>query len=64
MDFIIRFIIHYENFPMQYIETFFTCKNENFTRQKLDIFNILAQNIQCRYTLERVPTMYVLDKKK
>ena len=27
------------------------------------IFNILAQNIDCGYTLERVPTIYVLVQK-
>ena len=31
---------------------FFGFKNENFHRQKVDIFLIFAQNIDCGYTLE------------
>ena len=43
---------HYENLPMQYAESFFSCKkNEHFYR-KNDIFLIFAQNIDCGYTLE------------
>ena len=35
------------------IQRFFSSvKIENFTRKKFDIFNILAQNIDCGYTLE------------
>ena len=38
---------------MQYTGFFFKRKkNENFIRKKCDIFNILAQNIHCGYTLE------------
>ena len=53
---------------------FLSCKIDNLQYKNLDIFNILAQNIHCGYTLEpprrlprrfyRVPTMYVLDQKK
>ena len=39
---------------------YFSCKNEKFIR-KNDYFNIFAQNVDCEYTLERVPTIYVLD---
>ena len=43
---------HYENLPMQYTVSFKAVKNENFQQKKFDIFNILAQNIDCVYTLE------------
>ena len=44
--------IHYENMPMQNTEIIFGCENENFHWKHFDIFLILAQNIDCRYTLE------------
>ena len=37
---------------MQYTEIFSAVKIENFTRKKKGIFNIFAQNLHCRYTLE------------
>ena len=43
---------HNENMPMQYTETIFGCKNENFHWKNFDIFLIFAQNIDCGYTLE------------
>ena len=49
------------------IQRFFSAvKIDNFNG-KIDIFNIIAQNIYGEYTLEpprRVPTVYVLDEKK
>ena len=52
------FPVHYEIAPMQYTEIFSAVKIENFTRKKNDtcIFNIFAQYIHCRYTLEAVLT--------
>ena len=44
--------IHYENMPMQYKVIFHGCKNDNFQMKIFDIFLILAQNIDCGYTLE------------
>ena len=41
-------IQHYGNMPKQYTEIFKVVKNE----KKIDIFNIFAQNIDCRYTLQ------------
>ena len=38
--------------PMQYTETIFGCKNENFHWKNVDIFLIFTQNIDCGYTLE------------
>ena len=43
---------HYENMPMQYTDIFLALKIEHFQLKKIDIFLILAQNIDCRYTLE------------
>ena len=40
---------HYENTPMQYIENFFGCKNEDFHWKNFDFFLIFAQNIDCGY---------------
>ena len=37
---------------MQYAETIFGCKNENFHWKNFDIFLIFAQNIDCGYPLE------------
>ena len=45
-------ICHYENLPMQYTEIFLAIKIKIFSRKKLDIFLIFAQNIDCGYTLE------------
>ena len=40
-------------------------KQENFQKKKnSDIFHISAQNIDCGYSLERVPTIYVLSRNK
>ena len=39
--------MHYENIPMQY-----ALKIENFQLKMFDIFLIVAQNIDCWYTLE------------
>ena len=44
---------HYENMPMQYIDNFSYVKIENFQLKTFEIFNILAQNIDCGYMLER-----------
>ena len=38
--------------PMQYPAIFKVVKNENFRWKNFDIFLILAQNIDCGYTLE------------
>ena len=40
---------------MQHIEIFKVVKNENFQKENFDIFLILAQNIDCGYTLEHPP---------
>ena len=45
--------LHYENMPMQPIEIFFGCKNENFQLKNVDLFLIFAQNKDCGYILER-----------
>ena len=53
---------------------FSAVKNKISPENKSDVFNIIAQNIHCGYTLEppqdaftrrflRVPTIYVLDQK-
>ena len=42
---------HYKNTPMQYIENFRDVKKFNFQWKNFDIFNLLAQNIDCGYTL-------------
>ena len=44
------FFSHYENLPMQYTENFSPVKIENFMRN--NIFNIIAQNVDCGYMLE------------
>ena len=43
----------------------FSCKkkNQNFMRNFDVFFFIFAQNIGCGYTLEPLPTIYVLDQK-
>ena len=46
------FLPHYENKPMQYTAIFHGCKKVNFRMIFLNIFLILAQNIDCGYTLE------------
>ena len=43
---------HYENTPMQYTEILKVVKNENLHQKNFDIFLIIAQNIDCGYTLE------------
>ena len=49
---IISFFIHYENTPIQNIETF-TSKNLKIFRYKnSDIFHMSTQNIDCGYSLE------------
>ena len=47
-----RFIIHYENTPIQIYTENFTSKNWKFSDKKLYIFHISAQNIDCGYSLE------------
>ena len=37
---------------LHYTENFLSCKNCKIHWKKVDIFNIFAQNIDCRYTLE------------
>ena len=37
----------------------FTTKNWKFSDKNSDIYHISAQNIDCGYSLERVPTIYV-----
>ena len=38
--------------PMQYTKIFKVVKNEDFQQKFFDIFLIIAQNIDCGYTLE------------
>ena len=58
---------------MQYIENLFRSKKLKISSEKIDIFLIFAQNIDCGYMLEpphpgateavqRVPTIYVLKR--
>ena len=54
---------HYANMSVQYTAIFHGCKNDNFQMKIFDFFLIFAQNIDCGYTLERVPTIYVLEQK-
>ena len=49
---------------MQYTAIFFGRKNDNFQMKNCDTFQIFAQNKDRGYTLERVPTIYVLKQKK
>ena len=49
---------HYENLPMQIKQIFSAVKFENFIRKKFDIFNILAQNIDCGYVRTSLPTRF------
>ena len=44
--------VHYENTPMQHTVIFHARKNDNFHLKMFDYFLILAQNIDCGYTLE------------
>ena len=39
-----------KNLPMQYTEIIFSCKNKKFHWKKFDVFNKIAQNIDCGYT--------------
>ena len=55
--------MHYENMSMQSTVIFHGCKNDNFQMKNCNIFHIFAQNIDCGYTLEQVPTIYVLEQK-
>ena len=48
---------------MQCIKIFLAVNIENFQQKTFDVFNIFAQNTECWYTFERVPTIYVLDQK-
>ena len=43
---------HYENLPMQLNRDFLALKIEKFQLKMFDIFLIVAQNIDCGYTLE------------
>ena len=55
---------HYENMPIQIYRKFHLQKLKIFKYKNSDIFQISAQNIDCRYSLERVPTIYVLSRNK
>ena len=44
--------LHYENMSMQYTAIFHGCKNSNFQMKNCEVFLILAQNLDCGYTLE------------
>ena len=57
-------LVHYENTPIQYTVIFHDCKNDYFQMKIFDIFLFFAQNIHRGYTLERVPTIYVLEQNK
>ena len=48
----VTFVLHYENTPMQYTAIFHGCKKDNFQMKNCDGFLIVAQNIDCGYTLE------------
>ena len=54
---------HYENTPIQIYWKFYNQKKENFQIKKSDIFHISAQNIDCGYSLEPPPTIYVFEQK-
>ena len=56
-------INHYANMSVQYTAIFHGCKNDNLQINSFNIFLIFAQNIDCGYALERVPTIYVLEQK-
>ena len=43
---------HYENTPMQHTAIMHARKNDDFHLKSFDYFLILAQNIDCGYTLE------------
>ena len=49
---------HYENTPIQYTAIFLGRKNDNFQMKNCDIFLIIAQNIDCGYTLEPPQSMF------
>ena len=50
--------------PMQYTAIFHGCKDDYFQMKNCDSFLIFAQNIDCGYTLEPPPTIYVLEQYK
>ena len=43
---------HYANMSVQYTAIFHGCKNDNFYMKIFNVFVIIAQNIDCGYTLE------------
>ena len=47
----------------QYTENF-TTKKLKFSDENSVIFHIYVKNIDCGYPLERVPTIYVFEKRK
>ena len=47
--------------PCNILRHFTAEKNDNFQVKNCDIFLIIAQNIDCGYTLE--PTIYVSEQK-
>ena len=50
--FIVSFVSHFENMPIQIYRKFNLQKTENFQTKNFDIFHISAQNIDCGYSLE------------
>ena len=47
-----KYVLHYENMPMQYTAIFHGYKNNEFQMKNCVIFLIFAQNIDRGYTLE------------
>ena len=47
--------LQYDNTPDQYTAIFHGCKNYNFQMKNCKHFLIIAQNIDCGYTLEPFP---------
>ena len=44
---------HYENMPIQYVGTFYGCKNEKFqVKKKCDPFDIFSRSRDYGYLLE------------
>ena len=54
----------YENTPIQLYRKNFASKNLKFSDKNSDNVQISALNIDCGYSLERVPTIYVLSRNK
>ena len=62
-SFVVRWLKHYENMPVQIYWEFYHQKNENFQMKNSDIFLISAQNIDCGYSLEPPQSMFLSRKK-